>query len=263
MTEMACHELAPGNAGGLLAVLAHGLEDSWESWLPMRRRLDPRWRVVALELPWRPGNDYRWRRRSSSVWLGEALELLDRRPDLVIAHSYAANALLELLSAGDPRPGEAAALICPLYRPPEVAVTWKIFDHSRRAFERHIHDSLMARLSGRLARLSADVVDDMIAKAMDRVGPAGFLAVFEQFAGSATVPMEEITADVLVLAGSADPTLSPAAAAALARRIPRGSLLIDGNYDHFCYVRQPAEVANHIGHFADALAPVSPPRSGP
>ncbi|HCT80093.1 MAG TPA: alpha/beta hydrolase [Micromonosporaceae bacterium] len=263
MTQVACRELAPGEPGERLAVLAHGLEDSWESWLPLVRRLDPTWRVVALDLPWRPGNDYRWRRRPSWAWLGDALELVDRHPDLMVAHSYGANALLELLSAGDPRTSQAAALICPLYRPPDIAVTWKIFDRSRRAFEKHIQDSLMTRLSGRADRIGGDVVENMIAKAIDRVGPAGFLAVFDQFVSSAAVALDEITASVLVLAGGADPTLSPDAATSLARRIPYASLLIDDEYDHFCYVRRPGEVADRIIRFADALAPVSHRRSGP
>lgn len=261
-TQVASRELAAGAPGARLAVLAHGLEDSWESWLPLARQVDPQWRIVALELPWRPGNDYRWRRRPSSAWLGDALDLLDRHPDLIVAHSYGANALLELLSSGDPRPGVTAALICPLYRPPDVAVTWKIFDRSRRAFETHIHDSLMTRLATRAARISDDVVESMISKAIDRIGPAGFLAVFDQFVSSATVPLDEITASVLVLAGGADPTLSPDAATSLARRIPHTSLLIDDDYDHFCYVRRPAEVADRIMRFADASAPVSPRGSG-
>jgi pimeloyl-ACP methyl ester carboxylesterase len=263
MSEAVCRELTPGEPGGLLAVLAHGLEDSWGSWQPLAREFDPSWRIVALDLPWRPGNDYRWRRRPSSAWLGESLELVDRRPDLVIAHSYGANALLELLSAGDPRAGHAAALICPLYRPPDVEATWKIFDLSRCAFEKHIQDSLMARLAGRVERIGSDVVETMIAKAIDRVGPSGFLAVFDQFVSSASVPVDQITASVLVLAGGADPTLSPRAAASLAKRIPHASLLIDDEYDHFCYARRPAEVAERIARFAGSLAPASYRRSSP
>ncbi|WP_020519556.1 alpha/beta fold hydrolase [Catelliglobosispora koreensis] len=263
MTGLACRELAPGQPGGRLAVLAHGLEDSWESWLPLAKQISPQWRLVALDLPWRPGNDYQWRRRSSSALLADALDLVGQRPDLIIAHSYGANALLELLSIGDPRTSQAAALICPLYRPPEVAVTWKIFDRSRSAFEKHIKDSLLSRLSGRAERIGADVVENMIGKAIDRVGPAGFLAVFDQFVSSAAVALGEISASVLVLAGGADPTLSPQAATSLARRIPHASLLIDDEYDHFCYVQRPGEVADRIIRFADALAPVPYQRSGP
>ena len=253
MTLLACHELTPGTPGGPVAVLAHGLEDSWESWLPLSGQLNPAWRTIALDLPWRPGNDYRWRHKSSAAWLAEAIEATGVRADLVIAHSYGANALMTLLAAGDPRAAAASVLICPLYRPPDVAVTWKIFDRARRAFEQHIRDSLLSRLSGRAERIGADVVEAMIDKALDRVGPAGFLAVFEQFTSSALVPLEAIDSLVLVLAGGSDPTLSRQAATTLAGRISRARLHVGDDYDHFCYVRRPAEVADRIQSFTGDL----------
>ena len=237
------HLLCAGHPRGRSVVLAHGLEDSWECWLPLAPRLDPDWRLVALDLPWRPGNDYRWRRRPSSAWLAAGLSTLERPADLVLAHSFGANAMLELMCAGSPyRPGQAV-LICPLYRPPDVPVTWSVFDRARRAFERHIHDSLRSRLGRRTAVLPPDVVESMIAKAIDRVGPSGFLAVFEQFSSSAVLGLDAVDSAVLVLAGGADPTLSPDAAGALAARIPGARLVIGPDYDHFCHVQRPDEVA--------------------
>jgi pimeloyl-ACP methyl ester carboxylesterase len=258
VTAQGFHELTPGAPGGPVAVLAHGLEDSWESWFALARQLGPDWRTIALDLPWRPGNDYRWRTKTSAEWLGEALESAGARADLVIAHSYGANALMNLLAAGDPRAASPSVLICPLYRPPDVAITWKIFDRARRAFEQHIRDSLLSRLSGRVDRIGADVVETMIAKALDRVGPAGFLAVFEQFVSSATVALDAVDSPVLVLAGGSDPTLSRQAATTLARQISRARLHVGDDYDHFCYVRRPAEVADRILRFAGDLTHAHP-----
>ena len=246
---MTVREIAAGRPGAFSVAFAHGLEDSWESWLPMAARLSPDWRTVALDLPWRPGNDYRWRRRPSASWLGAELDRLDRRPDLLVAHSYGANALLELLCAGDPRVPEQVVLICPLYKPPDVTVTWSLFDRARRAFERHIHDSLRSRLGARLSTLDPEVVDLMIAKATDRIGPAGFLAVFEQFSSSASWDLSRIRARVLVLAGGSDPTLSPAAARTLTGGIAGARLSIDADHDHFCYVRRPDEIAATVRAF--------------
>jgi pimeloyl-ACP methyl ester carboxylesterase len=255
--DLRVHELTADRADGPLVVFAHGLEDSWESWLPLAARLRPGWRAVALDLPWRPGNDYQWRRRSSASWLAEGLELVGCRPDLLVAHSYGANAILELACAGDPHLPATIMLICPLYRPPAVAVTWQVFERARRAFEQHIHDSLRSRLGARLARMDTDVVEIMISKAVDRIGPSGFLAVFEQFCASASLRLGDIDARVLVLAGGSDPTLSPQAAAVLAGGIPAGRLTVDADYDHFCYVRRPTEVAGRLHAFVDSLVPAS------
>ena len=176
--ETAVHTLAPGKPGGPLIVLAHGLEDRWNSWIPMVAALDPGWRMVALDLPWRSGNDYRWHHRSSAQWLDEALEQVGERPDVLIAHSYGANAALNLLCELDPRPVPALLLICPLYRQPQYPVTWRMFERARTAFAEHIAEGVRARLRDRLATMEPDVLQSMIELAQDRVGPAGFVTVF-------------------------------------------------------------------------------------
>lgn len=257
MTTPAVRELRRPAPGGPLVAFVHGLEDSWESWLPLSRALPAGWSPVALDLPWRPGNDYQWRRRPSPQWLADGLDRLGRRPDLIVAHSFGANALLELLCARDQRVPDTVMLICPLYRPPDVAVTWRVFERARRAFERHIHDSLRSRLGQRLRAMEAEVVDLMIAKAVDRVGPSGFLTVFDQFCASASLPLDRVAARVLVLAGGSDPTLSPEAARTLADGMPHAALSVGDGYDHFCYARQPEDVASRLRAFVDATPVVT------
>jgi pimeloyl-ACP methyl ester carboxylesterase len=240
--------LAEGDPAGPLVVLAHGLEDSWEGWLPMAARLPEDWRVVALDLPWRPGNDYRWRRRAPAGWLADGLDLVDHVPDAVVAHSFGANATLDLMCADEPWPG-SAVLICPLYRPPDVDLTWAVFDRSRRTFDQHMRDGLLARLGRRADTVEPEILERMIATAIDRVGPAGFLAVFEQFSASAALPLARVAQPVLVLAGGADPTLAEPAATALAAAMPRASVLFRDRYDHFCHRRHAEEIAARVDDF--------------
>ncbi|GIJ79592.1 Pimeloyl-ACP methyl ester carboxylesterase [Micromonospora phaseoli] len=253
----AMHELAAGSSGGDLVVLAHGLEDSWESWRPLARAFDPRWRVLALDLPWRAGNDYRWRRQGSvAQWLAAGLAQLPRPADTIVAHSFGANATLELMSGGR-RPARATVLLCPLYCPPEQPITWQVFDRARRTFDRHIHDGLRLRIGERLRTLDVAVLDSMIAKAIDRIGPAGFLTVFDQFVASGGLALSTVDIPTLILAGGADPTLSPAAAATLGRDMPRATLLVHEHYDHFCHVRHAAEVAEQAARFVGAASRVT------
>jgi pimeloyl-ACP methyl ester carboxylesterase len=249
MTGVAVHELAPGRTGGPLVVLAHGMEDSWRGWLPLAGRLPAHWRVVALDLPWRAGNDYAWRRRSSSgQYLAEALDLVDAVPDALVAHSYGANATLELAAGrGYPLPPEAV-LLCPLYRPPETPVSWQVFDRSRRNFDRHIRDGVRVRLGGRAARMEPDVLESMMIKTLARVGPAGFLTAFDAFVASADLPLRQLPLSALILAGGADPTLSMRAAGALGEAMA-ATVVVEPDYDHFCHVRRPAAVAGRIVDF--------------
>ncbi|MEV6304170.1 alpha/beta fold hydrolase [Actinoplanes sp. NPDC051861] len=241
--------LAPGRPGAPLVVLAHGLEDTWSSWRRLAAHLDPDWRLVALDLPWRAGNDYQWGDRTAARWLAEGLDLVGARPDALIAHSYGANAALGLLSAGDPALADVVALICPLYRSPEDPVTWSMFDRARSTFEAHVRESVRARMEKRAAARDPAVMQTMMTFALDRVGPSGFLTVFQQFVASAQLPLERIGARTLVIAGTDDPTLSPRAARKLGGRIPGGRLLINDGYDHFCHIRRARDAARTIAEF--------------
>jgi pimeloyl-ACP methyl ester carboxylesterase len=244
--QVSVRTLAPGATGAPTVVFAHGLEDNWACWLPLTKELNPDWRLLALDLPWRAGNDYRWRRRPAGHWLGEALDLLDGVPDVFVAHSYGANAALELLCALDPRPGRAAALICPLYRLPSHPVSWRMFDRARATFVQHIHEGLRVRVAGRGRTMDPDVLRSMLDVAVDRVGPAGFLSVFEQFTLSADLPLHNIELPTLVLAAGADPTLSREAATALGAQIAGAEVRIRDDYDHFCHIRHARDIAAQI-----------------
>jgi len=241
--------VAAGVPGAPLVVLAHGLEDAWTSWLPLANCIDPDWRVVALDLPWRPGNDYRWRTRSAADWLGEALNLVGARPDVLVAHSYGANATLDLLCALDLRPGPAVMLVCPLYRQPKHPVSWRMFDLARSIFVTHVREGLRARLGSRAQVLDPAVLQVMADLVLDRVGPSGFVTVFDQFAASGDLQLFAVEVPTLVLAGGADPTLSRGAALALAAGMPGADIQINDHYDHFCHIRQAADVAVQLADF--------------
>jgi pimeloyl-ACP methyl ester carboxylesterase len=246
------HTLAPGVPGAPLVVLAHGLEAPWASWRPLAAELDPDWRLVALDLPWRAGNDYRWRTRAPGRWLGDALDLVDATPDLLVAHSFGANATLELLCADDPRAGRAVTLVCPLYRLPRLPVTWRMFDRSRSTFIQHIREGLLARMGARAESTEPDVLETMIDLALERVGPAGFLTVFQQFVASAELSLGHVELPTLVLAGGIDPTLSREAAVALAGAMPGATVRVNDDYDHFCHIRQARGVAAQVTDLVDA-----------
>ncbi|WP_344416992.1 alpha/beta hydrolase [Amycolatopsis minnesotensis] len=249
---MPVHELSRGVPRGPTVVLVHGLEASWDSWLPVSEFLDPRWRLLALDLPWRAGNDYAWRGRSPGRLLADALAEADEPPAAVVAHSFGANATLELLGSSRGAAGRAAAMLCPLYRPPKVAVTWEVFDRSRRAFDRHVRHGLLVRLGERAAALDPEIVETMADRAVDRVGPTGFLAVFQQFVDSTLLPLDRIGVPLSIVAGGNDPTLSVRAARELADALPTSTLDIDQDYDHFCHVKWPERVATGLTKFLDA-----------
>lgn len=240
------HVLSRGRPGAPLVVFAHGLEDSWASWHSMAKQFDPDWRLLAIELPWRAGNDYEWRTRRPGEWLGDGLDLIGTVPDVLVAHSFGANAALELMCAFDPRAGRSAALLCPLYRLPHLPVTWRMLDRSRTSFVENIREGVRARLGSRVDALSPALLDTMIEMAVDRVGPAGFLTVFDQFVNSANLALGGVELPTLVIAGDSDPNTSGEVAAELAAGMPGAGVFVGEGFDHFCHIRRAADVAGRI-----------------
>ena len=223
-------------------LLLHGLEDSWTSWRTPAAGLPPDWGLVALDLPWRAGNDYAWRRAADPAgWLRNGLDQLDGAVDATIAHSFGATAALSLMAAGERRLGSAAVLISPLYRPPDAPVTWDLLDRSRTSFVRNVRDGVSVRLGDRA--IDPDVREGVLAKAVERVGPRALLATFDEFVASTDLPLHAITQRTLILTGAADAVLSDRAASALAERVPGARLCARDGFDHYCHLRRPAPVA--------------------
>lgn len=254
--------LNEGTPDGALVVLAHGLEDSWRNWRPLTRRLDPAWRLVALDLPWRAGNDYRWRHEALPPrWLRQHLDRLDRAPDLVIAHSYGATAALDL-AARDKLVTGGLVLICPLFRPVTEPVDWTVVERSRISFDRHLRAAVRVSIGPRADRLEPELLDAMIDVVAARIGPAGFLAALDQFVASSYLDLPAIAAPALFLIGGADPTLVRRTPQVLAERMPGARVLVDESYDHFCHVRRADPVAGEIGRFVTDFAVLPSARTG-
>jgi pimeloyl-ACP methyl ester carboxylesterase len=237
------HVLSAGTTSGPCVVFVHGIEDSWRTWSRLARYLGAAWRAIALDLPWRAGNDYRWRWEGSPAdWVAAGLDAVDDRPCVVVGHSFGANAVLARLAAGEPR-ASAAVLAAPFFRPAEAAVTWKTFQLSRETFERQISDGMRVRLR---SAPEPDVFEVMLARTCERIGPVGFLAVFEQYVASGHLRLSHVDIPVLVMVGEDDPGMFRPHMEALANLIPRGIVACGPQFDHFCHVRRAPEVARAI-----------------
>jgi pimeloyl-ACP methyl ester carboxylesterase len=250
------HRLAERAPDAPTTLFVHGLEDAWQSWNPLAAELSGRRRLFAAEMPWAAGSDYRWRRADTpGGFVAAAIDALGAPIELLVGHSFGASAILECLAAR-PECARAAVLVSPFQRVPGIPLTWKAFDTSQRGFFHQMRDGLRARLHPRASKMKPEIFEAVLAKAMDRIGPAAFLCAFEQFAASDEFALERATLPVLVVAGSDDPSLSAEQAASLVARLPRASLLRRDDYDHFCHVRRAPELAAQLEAFlAHAGAP--------
>lgn len=259
---MPTHVLAPGAPGGPLVVCAHGLEDGWATWEVVAGELDPSWRLVALDLPWRTDTDYGWRVRPPRAWLRDALDELGERPDVLVAHSFGGTAALDLAAAGGAPAGAALGLLCPVYRAPGGRVTWPGFDATRDSFLSTLRDGVRAHMEARALDGDAELVRLMTELAEQRVGPVAFVTVFDEMLRSARIPVHRVRGPLGVLTGGTDATLTPASAEALAGAAAEGELRLDDRLDHHCHVRRPEVVAEWLDALmARALRTAGPGRA--
>ena len=246
---------SPGPGRPLVAV--HGLEDGWHTWKRLARRLSGRFQIYALDMPWRVGNDYRWSEGGDvATWLTRGLSLLPGDAEVLVAHSFGANSVLRWLSRrpqgdrSDWRPG-AVALIAPFFRPAGVPVTADLRRRALAGFTAIVDAGLLVKLGARRAALDDDILDAMAVKLRERVVPVGFPIFYDEFVGSGELPLGEVATPTLVLAGTADESLSPTRAAALAERMPASDVRIRAHYSHFSHLEQVDEVADELGTFLD------------
>jgi pimeloyl-ACP methyl ester carboxylesterase len=246
------HRLTPTSADGPVVVLAHGLEDGWQTWYPLARRLDPAWRVYALQLPWHAGAGYAWRRTATpGGWLDAALRGLPAPVDVVVGHSFGANAVLEALATVPDPAMSGAVLVAPFYCPPELRITWAVYERARHDFNEIIRQGLELRLGARMASLEPSIVDSMLVKTADRIGPVGFTTLFDRFLATADLPLAAVTVPTLVVTGGRDPSLDDYRAAALRRELPDAHVVVEPGFDHFCQVLQVEAVARHVAGFVE------------
>jgi pimeloyl-ACP methyl ester carboxylesterase len=154
------------------------------------------------------------------------------------------------------------ALICPLFRAPRHLVTWRMFDRARTIFFEHMREGFRARMGARAAAVEPAVLETMMDVAIDRAGPLGFLATFEQYTASSDLVLGNVEAATLLVAGGTDPTFVPEAARTLAGGIPGARLRITDDYDHFCHVRHARGVAAQIADFAGSAVASTPTVEG-
>ena len=99
-------------------------------------------------------------------------------PDVFLAHSFAANVLLDLLVARGTAGCRGLVLLSPFYRPSPRAFDWATFSHYLNDFDDLIRAGILAQ---RGAAPDGALLDGMVDKVRSRIGPYGWLRFFELF----------------------------------------------------------------------------------
>jgi pimeloyl-ACP methyl ester carboxylesterase/acyl-CoA thioesterase FadM len=240
-------EVWQGPGDGRVVALLHGIEDSWRSWKPLASALRGV-RPYSVRLPWCSGADPGWREQGpSAAWVGRALRLLPERPDVLIGHSFGANALLAHLATLPPDElPSSVVLIAPFYRPPGFEPSDTLRARARGAFRKVLAEGMRQKLGERAAAMDGEIVAGMGAKYLERIVPYLFPIFFGEFVESGNLNLSGVSVPTLVIMGMGDHGLSPVRAAALAERMPATTVIARREYGHFCHVQQVDQLAEDV-----------------
>ncbi|GAA1344276.1 alpha/beta fold hydrolase [Saccharothrix algeriensis] len=238
---------ARGPAGRPVRVLLlHGLASSGATWDAFAPLADDDCELWVAELPWRGEGVPGWAERDDvGGWAAEALAGVPGGADVVVAHSFGANALLAHLVEAAATPS-AVVLVSPFYRPSAADFDWAAIDYYLNDFHRILADGIRVRSGGRLA---PDRQEAMALKVRERVGAYGWVRFFSTYLGTPRLPLDRIGVPCLVVAGETDFAAFPADAIALAAGLPDARVHVVAGCGHFAMVEQAEAFAALVNRF--------------
>jgi alpha-beta hydrolase superfamily lysophospholipase len=241
----------------------HGMADNWNTWRELAGQLGPGYRCYAVDTPWSGGAGGllgRWQAPSSgpAAWLRQALAAVPEPVDILLGHSFGANAVLDHLATRREPAVRAAVLLAPLVRPTTSAPYPVLVARTRTAIRQVVGEGLRAKLGTRGASVDADVISSMLDKVFSHVPDQTAHLVLERLMATPRPALRHVDTPTLVLSGRGDQRLAGVRATSLAV-MPAVEVRIHEHYDHFCHITQAADVATECAGFLDrVLSALSP-----
>ncbi|WP_329468135.1 alpha/beta fold hydrolase [Streptomyces sp. NBC_01431] len=238
-------------------LLLHGLASSHTVWDQLLDRLPAGVETWTAELPWRADHVLPWSRQQQRTdWIAAALDQVPGGPEVVVAHSYSANLLLDFLSrqaaAGcDPlsRYGIGGiVLVSPFYRREADDFAWDAISGMQRDFL-HIMEEGIRTHSGR--PIDPEIRLHMARRVCERVGPYGWLRFFEVYLRTPWLRTELIGVPVVVVTGRQD--FASAESERLAADLPRAELRVIPECGHYPMAERPELFSALVGGFLNQI----------
>jgi pimeloyl-ACP methyl ester carboxylesterase len=234
-----------------VTLLLHGLAGSGGVWEPFAERAADRLELWAAELPWGGGGAWS-RREDPGRWVTDALAATTaaagRRPDVLIAHSFAATLTLALLADGVDL-GGAVVLVAPFYRARPEDFGWDTIAYYLNDFHRILAEGIRVRAG---TRLDEDLRADMALRVRERIGPYGWTRFFEAYLRTPGLDLGRVGTPVLIVAGQDDFAAFPTDAHALGDALPTARTHVLPDCGHFPMVERPEEFHRLVDDFLTA-----------
>ncbi|WP_216207131.1 alpha/beta fold hydrolase [Amycolatopsis aidingensis] len=233
-------------------LLLHGMGGGPGSWDALAALLAPHLELWDVSLPWAVAGDPDWAlepdvRGCVAAPIEAVRRVNGRGPDVLVAHSFAANVMLELLTGPDSPASTATVLLSPFYRERPEDFPWSaVVPGLERCYGR-VADEIRRRCGSRLD----DVADGVIARRMlELVGGKAPLRFHETCRRTPFLDLDSLDVPLLLVGGEDDEFGAHAEGVrALGRRVPHAWLEILEGCGHFPMVERAREVATLMNTF--------------
>ena len=225
----------------------HGMVEDWDIWESLQKYLED-YDLWFLKFPWESSGGQFWGKElSPESWLRDGIDLMPRKPNMVVAHSFAANAFLELVSADNSVTPEKIVLISPFFRKTRDEIDWSVLSHYVNHFLELIQESVQIRDVSR--RLDSEMEIAISEKIRERLGVYGWTEFLKILLLSPDLNFDSFETPVLVLTGESDIASRPINCEELAQIFPSGRAHVFKESGHFCMIEEPRKVAEEIINF--------------
>jgi pimeloyl-ACP methyl ester carboxylesterase len=247
-----------GSGPGVLNVLLlHGMGGGVGSWDPLDELLAPNLRLWDVTFPWSTSGEAGWNHDSDVArWAAEGIRAAERAAgapvDLVVAHSFAANVMLELADRDEYARRLPMVLICPFYRADTADFDWSVMGRYVEGFRRMLDEGIRLRAGHRIDQVTRL---DMVGRLCDLMGPYTWLRFFDTFLRTPFLRLPRLDGPILVVGGELDEGATADDARRLAVLLPRAAAAILDGCGHFPMAERPEALATLVNDFASTLRP--------
>ncbi|MFE2409447.1 alpha/beta fold hydrolase [Kitasatospora sp. NPDC059408] len=249
---------------GPRVLLLHGLAANDSVWEPALPELPDGLQMWTARLPWRTETITGLGTETDLTGrLAQALESVPGGAEVVVAHSMAANVLLDLLDrelrAGVDAPRKyglrALVLVSPFYRSRAEQFDWETISYYLNDFHLIMEEGIRAHSGG---RVPADLRRAMGERVRERVGPYGWFRFFDLYLRTPALAAGRLALPTLVLAGESDFAAPPGEGVALAGALPDARSLVLPGCGHFPMLDAPGRFAAAVAEFVHTVPGLSP-----
>lgn len=235
-------------------LLLHGMANSGNVWDELCGKLSGAAELCAAELPWRrDGVSYWSYHPDPSVWLAQALDELGGA-DVVVAHSYSATLLLDLLTRGSGggqlrRYGiRGLVLVSAFYRQHPREFDWEDVGNLTEKFLLTMEEGIRVVAAG---RGNPERRRAMARRVCEAIGPYGWTRFFDLYLRTPWMLPQRVDVPTLLVCGGADGIARPVESETLARVMPAGRLHTFAGCGHFPMIERAGDFAGLVGDFLD------------